>query len=232
MDFLSLSDKPIGVSELSRISGISKTAVFRITEELCKEQLLSKDQDSKYHIGSKALFWAGSYHRQSGLKNLARPLMETIWEEFGETVHLFEYENLQAHYLDKIESKKSLRMWSKIGFSPILYSTAGGKAILSYLSDKEQDEYFQSVKLVKITDKTVIAVEELKAYFTLCRKRGYSEEICENEDDIRCVAVPILDYEKKPIGAISVSAPVYRFDDTAAEQVGLRLSALTRKLFK
>jgi len=232
MDILSLSDRPIGVSELSRVSGISKTAVFRITEELCKENLLSKDQDNKYHIGSKALFWAGSYHRQSGLKNLARPLMETIWEEFGETVHLFEYENLQAHYLDKIESKKSLRMWSKIGFTPTLYSTAGGKAILSCLSEAEQDEYFQRVDLIKITNNTVTAPEKLKAYFTLCRERGYSEEIGENEDDIRCVAAPVLDYDKRPIGAISVSAPVYRFGDEVAEQVGLRLAEMTRKLYQ
>jgi len=232
MDVLSLSDKPIGVSELSRISGISKTAVFRIAEELCKENLLIKDQESRYHIGSKVLFWAGSYHRQSGLKNLARPIMETVWEEFGETVHLFEYENLQAHYLDKIESKRSLRMWSKIGFSPTLYSTAGGKAILSFLTTADQDEYFNRVDLIKITDKTVIVPEKLKAHFTLYRERGYSEEIGENEDDIRCVAAPVLDYDKRPVGAISVSAPVYRFDDAAAEQVGLRLAELTRKLYQ
>jgi DNA-binding IclR family transcriptional regulator len=232
MDILSLSDKPIGVSELSRNSEISKTAVFRIAEELCRENLLIKDDDSKYHIGSKVLFWAGSYHRQSGLKNLARPLMETIWEEFGETVHLFEYENLQAHYLDKIESKKSLRMWSKIGFAPTLYSTAGGKAILSYLSTAELENYFKKAKLTKITDQTVTDPEKLKAYLVLCRERGYSEEIGENEDDIRCVAAPILDYDKRPIGAISISAPVYRFDDTAAELVGLRLVELTQKLYQ
>lgn len=231
MDLLSLSDTAIGVSELSRISGISKTAVFRITEELCKESLLIKDQDNKYHIGSKALFWAGSYHRQSGLKNLARPPMETIWDEFGETVHLFEYENYQAHYLDKIESKKSLRMWSKIGFSPALYATAGGKAILSFLSAAEQNEYLKRVELIKITDKTVTDPGKLKACFTLYKERGYSEEIGENEDDIRCVAAPILDYDKRPLGAISVSAPVYRFTDQTAEQVGKRLVELTGKLY-
>ena len=231
MDILSLADNPVGVSELSRITGISKTAVYRITEELYKEGLLRKDQNNKYHIGSKALFWAGSYHRQSGLKNLARPLMETIWEEFGETVHLFEYENFQAHYLDKIESKKSLRMWSKIGYSPALYATAGGKAILSFLSAAEQNEYFKRFDLIKKTEKTVTESEKLKAYFSLCREHGYSEEIGENEDDIRCVAAPILDYDKRPIGAISVSAPLYRFTDQTAEKVGVRLVELTKELF-
>jgi len=68
----------------------------------------------------------------------------------------------------------------------------------------------------------------------VCRKRGFCEEVEENEEGIRCVGSAVLDLRGYPVGAVSVSAPAYRFDDRASLSMGERIRetalAISREL--
>ena len=68
----------------------------------------------------------------------------------------------------------------------------------------------QGVQVGTITDE-----QELLAHLELVRKRGYSLDLGEHEQEVRCVAAPIFDQYGETIAAISVSGPRDRIDPIA-----------------
>ena len=64
----------------------------------------------------------------------------------------------------------------------------------------------------------------------LFKTRGLREVNQENVVGIRCVSAPIVERNGFPLGAVSVSAPAYRFDDKQAALVGRKLAQETAKI--
>ena len=52
------------------------------------------------------------------------------------------------------------------------------------------------------------------------QNRGYAIDDEENEKGLRCVGAAIMDAHGDPVGAISISAPVYRLDFQVISQYG------------
>jgi DNA-binding IclR family transcriptional regulator len=53
-------------------------------------------------------------------------------------------------------------------------------------------------------------VEALRAEMEKTRRRGYAVDDEELEEGLRCIAVPILDAQRMPVAAVSVSGPSFR----------------------
>lgn len=60
-------------------------------------------------------------------------------------------------------------------------------------------------------------VEALLAEIARTRARGYSFDDEENEPDIRCIGGAILDRLGQAVGAVSLSIPLYRYDEAQAD---------------
>ncbi len=76
-------------------------------------------------------------------------------------------------------------------------------------------ENMVQLNLEKYTDTTITDEMELLAHLELVRKRGYSLDLGEHEQEVRCVAAPIFDQYGETIAAISVSGPRDRIDPIA-----------------
>ena len=74
-----------------------------------------------------------------------------------------------------------------------------------------------------LTERTRTDMVDILDMLARIRREGWAEEDQENEEGIRCIGAPILDCRAYPLGAVSVSAPAYRFDDEAARQTALRI---------
>ena len=66
--------------------------------------------------------------------------------------------------------------------------------------------------LPRLTEKTITDKEELEKELNKVKKQGFALDKEENEKDVRCIAVPIKNYQGKVIGAISISSPAYRIN--------------------
>ncbi|MDD2207584.1 MAG: IclR family transcriptional regulator [Aminobacterium sp.] len=227
-----LSDRrePVGLTEVAKATELSKTTAYRILSTFVESNILMKDIHGRYQIGPAVVKWAATYNRRSGLLEMSRDVLEIMRDYSGETIHLFVFENGRAYYLEKLESPSPLVMRSKVGAELPLYSTAGGKAILSALPLERIESYLKKTVLIERTTNTITDPEELIQQLKIYKTRGYSEENQENEEGIRCVAVPIVDSNGFPLGAVSVSAPAYRFDDKKAVVLGRKLAQETAKI--
>ncbi len=229
LDILSESNLPLGVSEISERAGLPKSTVYRILQTLLKCGYVAQNHE-RYHLGINALRIGEAYKQQSGLGSIANPIMETLWKVTGETVHLVVRNQFRAYYLKKIESTHPVRMFSRVGEPLSLYSTAAGKAMLAYISPKEFEVYKNSTRLLPKTSKTITSWDKLIKELEKIRILGYSVDDMENEEGIRCVGAPIFNLTGNVIGAISISAPAYRFDTIKIQKFGELVKEAANKI--
>ena len=71
--------------------------------------------------------------------------------------------------------------------------------------------------------------EKLMAELSKIRQEGFAKDIQENEEGICCVGAPILQ-NGNPIGAISVSAPAYRFTEEKMLEAGRKVQEIVAKV--
>jgi DNA-binding IclR family transcriptional regulator len=109
-----------------------------------------------------------------------------------------------------VECSQAVRMHSAIGRRASAHSTAVGKAMLAFMSQKEVENIIEEHGLPVCTPNTITDKEALLRELERVRQQGYAVDDIENEDGIRCVGAPIFDHQGKPVAALSVSGPAFR----------------------
>ena len=129
-------------------------------------------------------------------------------------------------------------MVSEVGRRRPLYCTALGKAVLAHLPPEQQRKIISQTHFERFTPHTVCSAEELNKDLHKIHRRGYSLDDEETVVGARCIAVAILNRDRKVIGGISVSGPVVRVTKrqipefaallrAAADQIASRLRVLS-----
>lgn len=209
---------------------IPKTTTFRYLQTLTEAGFLHHNRATdKYHVGPSIRSIARVDAGITKIRQLARPAMTELMNEFNETVNLAVKGNGTIVYVDLIEANRSLRMQARIGESHPMHSTALGKAMLAFLPEAERARYFE-MPLAERTGRTLIEREEIERQLRQVAKLGYATESGENEDGAMCVGVPILDDTGYPVAALSISAPLMRMSRTLAAQAGARLLVVARDI--
>lgn len=218
--------RSLGLSELSARTGVSKASAFRVLSTLERRGYLAKGAaDRKYRPGASLLALGLSVVAGLDLVQSARPVLAELHEEFGETVNLGVLSERRVLYLDMIESHWGLRMAARVGMRDPLHSTALGKAILAHLPDDERRRLLAGYRWERSTPRTITTLRALEDELALVRARGYSVDDEENERGARCVGVAVLDRQRRPVAAISVSGPTARLGNDLIPRIGERLRA-------
>jgi IclR family KDG regulon transcriptional repressor len=140
------------------------------------------------------------------LRPEVRPILEETARTTGETVHLAVLEGFEIAYVDKVEGRQAVRMASRIGLRGHCHSTALGKVLLAARPQEDWDRYVSEHGLVRRTAQTITDPAALYAELRRVRERGYAVDNVENENGIRCVAVPIRDHTGTVAAAMSLSS--------------------------
>lgn len=211
--------EPITLNQLVRDAGLPKTTVFRYLRTLATMNLVEHDAESDRYrpgIGLWRMSHAGGPHEM--LRQIAKPHMKTLRQRFNETVNLGVLQGGEVFYLDVLESEQSLRMQSPIGATDPLHSTALGKIFLAFRPASQRAMLIPQV-LVRRTKNTITDRTALIEQLDVIRTTGYSFEMGENEEGSYCIAAPIRDSRNVAIAAISLSAPITRFDESARQSI-------------
>lgn len=200
--------RPLGISEIAEAVSLPKATVYRILDSLESERAVM-NRGGEYELGPVCLMLADAYRSQTGFAEAARPHLRALRDETKETVHLFAYERGEFYYLDKLESPYQVRMHSRIGAKASLFRLSAGKALLARLTTAEMKELPEPVP------------EDVAAEFPEILSRGFAVDDEQNERGLRCVGAAVFDKSGRALGAVSVSAPVYRFSPEMVDSYGL-----------
>ncbi len=116
-----------------------------------------------------------------------------------------------AVYVLKIESRHTIRMFSRVGRRIPLYCTAIGKVLLAFAREDEREPALKGVRQLAFTQKTLTTRTALYAELERIRQQGFALDDEEHEEGIHCIAAPVFDHTGSVVAAISASWPGFRY---------------------
>ena len=219
------------VTELSRALKLPKSSVYELVCTLAAEGLVKKEDSSgRYRLGLRLVELARAANQDLEVRQVARPLIEELRDQFNETVQLTVLDGEEILYVDGCESSRQLRTFFQSGDRAPLYCTALGKAILANLPPGEKERYLRRRGLKAFTLGTLTDPAALRRELDRTAARGYSVDDMEHEEDVRCVGAPIRDREGRTFAAISVSGPAHRLKPGRDREVARRVMAVAEEI--
>lgn len=219
----------LGISELTRITGYTKSVVHRTISALVANNFLTRDDESaRYRLGPMLIELGVRSLASFNIAEVARPVMQRLMEQTGETATLSLLTGNSRIYAAQVESNSEVRMTVQLGTKLPLYAGASGRVILAALDDVQRNEYLSDVEAEKLTDHTVTDVSQLLELVTEDRVRGYS--VSHGERTLAGLSVAAALYNasaSRVVGAVAVSGPASRFSEEAILEDGrlVRLAA-------
>ncbi len=210
LDVVALADGPMRFTDILSLTDQPRGTLHRQLSHLVKEGLLEIDRDGRYLIGLRLLTLASRSWARNEFRAVAEPHLHRLQEETSETVHLGILRGAEVIYLDKVEGRQSVRMYSQIGNASPAYCTGVGKAALSALGDPELAARVAALEFRRYTEHTLRNAAELLSDISAIRARGYAFDLEEHESGICCVAAPIRSDDGHMLAGVSVTGPAYR----------------------
>lgn len=221
-------DESVGVSEVARRAGLAKSTTSRILASL--DQLGMVDRlDDRYVIGQGLAALTDGARPGVALRDVARPYLVDLADEFGESVALAVGDGDEMVYVDTAVSEGVVQVRDWTGERFPLHTTSAGLVLLAAWNDDEIDRYGRG-ELEAYTDKTVTTATGLRHRVAMVRREGVAWTLGEFDEEVNGIAAPISDTTGAVVGAVNVSGPAYRFpaDRPTADVITALVTACTQ----
>ncbi|MEM6408939.1 MAG: IclR family transcriptional regulator [Pseudomonadota bacterium] len=230
LDQVAAFGRPVKFSELLESSEYPKATLYRLLQTLLQQGMIAHDEGSgAYTLGVRLVRLAHQAWRTSSLAPLARPYIDALSLEIGETVHLAQLDHAQVLYVDKRNAAVPIEMYSQAGKVGPVYCTGVGKAMLAWSPLPEQTRIIEQQSYHRFTDNTLTSRSALRAELDIICSRGHAFDNEEHEPGIICVALPILSQTGQVLGGLSVTSTTARHSlDSLAQLVPHMKTAVGR----
>lgn len=200
------------LEDLARSTKLAKPTVYRFLLTLRELGYVRKDAGDRWFLTMRLFSVGAKALDHIELPTVARPIAQALSADLGETVHMGILDDHEALYILKIESRYTIRMYSRVGKKIPLYCTAIGKALLAEMDAAQRDKILAGIKLVPFTPHTRRTRPDLEAELARIKRDRIAADAEEHEEGVTCLAAAIRDHSGQAVAAISVSWPLFRFD--------------------
>jgi DNA-binding IclR family transcriptional regulator len=227
LDELAEARGELGNNEIAHRTGINVSTTSRILATLVSGGLVDHvPSTGRYRLGPGVVRLANA--ARLDIRSLARPHLEELGKQTGETVTLSVPGEHEAFTLDFVQSQLTVRSVAEVGRISVAHATAAGKVFLAHggtLSDGP---------LRAFTDRTIVDRRVLEIEVATIRERGWGQALGEREEDLNAVAAPVLDRAGNLVAILGVQGPAIRFSPramrTAVELLTAKAAALSASL--
>jgi IclR family acetate operon transcriptional repressor len=215
-------DEGLSLSEVSRLSGVPKPTAHRLINVLLECGMIRSGPKDRYLVGPQCLILGNRFLNGLDLRQEAQDLLRELARDTMETCHLGIKEGTRIVYIEKVESPHAVRMYSRVGATNPVHSTALGRAILAYCGEDTVEAVIDS-GLECRTPNTITDPNRFRANLAEIKERGFAVDDVENEEGIRCVAAPVFDHSGDVVAGISVSGPEQRITKDRLNDLGIKV---------
>ena len=202
------------VSDAAAELGVARSTAHRLLAMLEFHDFVAQDATTRLYVAGAALTDIGlAIVRDMDIRTIARPTMDRLSREVGETVHLLILRGSDALFIESVETTNVLRVGTRVGMALPAYATAGGKVMLAQMSREELRAIYPRERLERITKRTVTSRATLLKELDRVKKRGYAINTGESEADIAAVAAAIIDRHGQLRASLAIAAPMARVND-------------------
>lgn len=224
------SSRGVRLTDIAQGCGLEKSTTHRLLGALISEELIEQDADSeRYRLGLRLLELGMAVLSRMDVRDEAQLALRALAARAEDTVHLGVASGTDVVYLEKVESPHAFQMRSRVGDRMPLHSTGIGKAILAFMPE-DKLELVLAGAMERRTPGTIVTPEDLRRELERIRLRGYSTDMEENEQGVRCVGAPIFDHSLRVVGGISIAGPVFRFTQQRVAELGLQVVGTAQEI--
>lgn len=199
------------LAEISRALAVPKSSALALLRTLVERGYLVLES-GLYRAGGRAhgLGPRSGFHRE--LPAVARPALLDLAQKTAESVYLavLTRQPPEVVYVDKVESRQSIRYSAELGERRPLYCTAPGLAVFAFLPAADRTRLLATLKLVAFTESTVTSRDAIRVRLDEVRRSGVVVNVDEFMAGASGIAAPILDAEGVAVGACTVIGPTPR----------------------
>ena len=226
LEFVASAPAEPSVKEAAVALELNLTTCYHLTNTLCSRGYLVKDSRGRLRLGSKVAALHEAFLRRVEPSQDFRPILQDLSRTTGETTYLATWEGSEVVLQAVVDGEHTVRVTGLyIGLRGDAHSRASGKAILAYLAPAELDEFLRARPLPRRTPATITSPKKLKAALAEIRSCGYAVDREEFTVGVGCIAAPYFGADHSVRGAITISAPISRFDATLDRLVRAALRA-------
>lgn len=213
LECLARSSSWMGVSELSTATGQPVGTIHRLLMTLVGRDYVVRDSRTRrYALGPAFRQLAGTSLQTPDWIEIGTPFLRELVEISSETANLAVMEGERAVYVAQAQPTRMVRMFTELGKRVPLHCTGCGKVLLAYQPDSVLATIIAEAGLPGYTDTTITDVGHLRQELETIRQQGYAIDNCEQEEGVRCFAVPVYGSKGRVVAAVSISGPSSRLD--------------------
>jgi IclR family KDG regulon transcriptional repressor len=224
LDILDLltEHEELSVPEVSRLTGLGKSSVFRLLATLESRNYVRKTENAKYRLDIKLTAMGNTVLNRMEIINYAHPHLMELTRVSGETSHLVIWDRgTNVRFVDKVLSSSMIRMDSWVGFCRTAHLLGSGKALLAFQSEQFRRTYMNMVDFSPMTPNSIVTAARLEEVLAQIREQGYACDDEESEIGLYCLAAPIRDMNGDVVAAVSISGPAERMKENRDKNIAL-----------
>ncbi|CAN5861009.1 IclR family transcriptional regulator [soil metagenome] len=211
LESLTRSDHELGVSEISKVTGLAIGTVHRLLATLAYHGYVRRNsQTRKYGPGIKLLSVAAAAHGRIGA--ISRPFLTRLMQASHETANLAILEGNTNLYIEQVPPPRMLRIFTEPGNCVALHAAGTGKVLLAYQEPQVIESIIDRTGLPRATPATITDPSILMQVLEQVRDQGYAIDMEEQEEGVCCLAAPVFTPDGQILAAMSISGPASRLD--------------------
>jgi DNA-binding IclR family transcriptional regulator len=221
----------IGLAELSKLLGLHNSTTFHLAKTLVSLGYIRQERDSKrYRVGRPLFALAASALDEIEMVNLAKPIMEELSRETGESSHFAVRMGDAVVVIARTSGPGAFQLADRVGVVRPAHCTALGKIILASLRPDQLKRFLERVELKPSTKKSIIDPALLLREIAEVRRNAIAFDDGEFNLEVRCVAVPVYNFTGDVVGALGISGPIWRMSDQALQGRAKAVRAAANRL--
>lgn len=219
------------LSELGRRVGLAPSTAHRLLGALAARRLAEADPvTQRWSVGPAAVWLGAAFLRRGGLAERARPALDRLAADSGETAILVVPDAEAALVVAEAAGGSSLRVVLPPGTRLPYHASAAGKALIAHLPLERVRALLGGGALAQLTSRTLTDQGALTADLATLRHTGWLAERDEAAEGQSAIAAPVFGGLDDPIAALSVAGPSQRLHPDAAAALGPAIAAAARRL--
>ncbi|PWR14103.1 IclR family transcriptional regulator [Micromonospora acroterricola] len=224
-----LAREPAQLGDVAADLGVHKSTALRLLQTL-EAGGFARRRDGGWTVGLRLIGLAQQALDSLDVRTVAHPHLAALGRDCGHTVHLAQLVDDELIYVDKIEARGQVRMYSRIGRTAPLHASGVGKVVLAFCPEPRLTGLLDRTELRAYTPGTICDPAALRAELAAVAARGWAADDGEFEPLITCVAAPVRLADGAVTAAVSVTAPTVVATLADLQRLLPRLLATTQRI--
>ncbi|HWE08787.1 MAG TPA: IclR family transcriptional regulator C-terminal domain-containing protein [Solirubrobacteraceae bacterium] len=201
--------RELGLSEVARISGLTRAAARRFLLTLEKLGYVTLSE-GRFSLTPRVLELGYAYLSSLTLPEVAQPHMETLVARVNESSSISVLDGTDVVYVARVPTRRIMSITLSVGTRLPAFATSMGRVLLAGLPDAELNARLERMELRPLSAHTITDPAILRAVLERVRRQGWAAVDQELEEGLRSLAVPIHDASGAVIAALNVSVHASR----------------------